>query len=141
MPGETTSALTPSHAAGRVRSASAIPSAAAFSRAAAPSSQATTSAPPAAQRRDRRQPRPPEPEHRHLVAVIAPHRDHRRANLALIIAISWCMLCACDVHGLYDPRFPAHRSFSVASPIIARISETIQNRITICGSAQPSFSK
>ncbi len=33
------------------------------------------------------------------------------------------------------------RTFSVASPISARISEMIQNRITICGSAQPFFSK
>ena len=33
------------------------------------------------------------------------------------------------------------RSFSVASPISARIREMIQNRITICGSAQPRFSK
>ena len=33
-----------------------------------------------------------------------------------------------------------YRTFSVASPIIARISEMIQNRITICGSAQPFFS-
>jgi hypothetical protein len=35
----------------------------------------------------------------------------------------------------------AYRNFSVASPTIARISDTIQNRITICGSAQPFFSK
>ena len=34
-----------------------------------------------------------------------------------------------------------HRSFSVARPMTARISETIQKRMTICGSAQPSFSK
>ncbi len=34
-----------------------------------------------------------------------------------------------------------HRTFSVARPIIARMSEMIQNRITICGSAQPFFSK
>jgi hypothetical protein len=34
-----------------------------------------------------------------------------------------------------------HRSFKVASPISARISEMIQNRITTCGSAQPFFSK
>jgi hypothetical protein len=33
------------------------------------------------------------------------------------------------------------RSFSVASPISARISEMIQKRMTICGSAQPCFSK
>jgi len=33
-----------------------------------------------------------------------------------------------------------HLSLSVASPISARISEMIQNRITICGSAQPFFS-
>ena len=32
------------------------------------------------------------------------------------------------------------RTFSVARPIIARISEMIQKRITICGSAQPFFS-
>ena len=31
-------------------------------------------------------------------------------------------------------------TFSVARPIIARISEMIQKRITICGSAQPFFS-
>ncbi len=36
---------------------------------------------------------------------------------------------------------PVYRTFSVASPISARISEMIQNRITICGSAQPCFSK
>ena len=34
-----------------------------------------------------------------------------------------------------------YRTFSVASPSMARISEMIQNRITICGSAQPRFSK
>jgi len=33
-----------------------------------------------------------------------------------------------------------HRTFSVARPIKARISEMIQNRMTICGSAQPFFS-
>ena len=35
----------------------------------------------------------------------------------------------------------AQRIFSVASPIRARISEMIQKRMTICGSAQPRFSK
>jgi hypothetical protein len=35
----------------------------------------------------------------------------------------------------------AQRTFSVANPIIARIRLMIQNRITICGSAQPFFSK
>ena len=34
----------------------------------------------------------------------------------------------------------AQRTFSVASPIIARISEMIQKRITMVGSAQPFFS-
>ena len=34
-----------------------------------------------------------------------------------------------------------YRTFSVARPIIARMSEMIQKRITICGSAQPFFSK
>ena len=34
-----------------------------------------------------------------------------------------------------------HRTLRVARPIRARISEMIQKRITICGSAQPSFSK
>ena len=34
----------------------------------------------------------------------------------------------------------AQRTFSVARPIIARISEMIQKRITIVGSAQPFFS-
>ncbi len=33
------------------------------------------------------------------------------------------------------------RTFSVARPIIARIRLMIQNRMTICGSAQPRFSK
>ena len=33
-----------------------------------------------------------------------------------------------------------YRNFSVASPIIARISAMIQKRMTICGSAQPFFS-
>ena len=33
-----------------------------------------------------------------------------------------------------------YRTFSVARPIIARISEMIQKRITIWGSAQPFFS-
>src|SRR5690606_29967472 len=35
----------------------------------------------------------------------------------------------------------AQRSFSVARPMSARMSEMIQKRITICGSAQPFFSK
>ena len=35
----------------------------------------------------------------------------------------------------------AHRIFSVARPIRPRITETIQNRITMVGSAQPFFSK
>ena len=34
-----------------------------------------------------------------------------------------------------------YRTLRVARPIIARISEMIQKRITICGSAQPCFSK
>ena len=38
--------------------------------------------------------------------------------------------------GRYD-----HRSFSVASPIIARMIETIQKRITTVASCQPSCSK
>ena len=38
-------------------------------------------------------------------------------------------------------RRPAHRSFSVARPTIARIEEMIQKRMTIVGSAQPFFSK
>lgn len=33
-----------------------------------------------------------------------------------------------------------YRTFRVARPMTARISEMIQNRITICGSAQPFFS-
>src|SRR6202021_1723373 len=35
----------------------------------------------------------------------------------------------------------AHRSFSVERPASASITEMIQNRITICGSVQPSCSK
>ena len=141
MPGETISAFTPSQDLALVRSASAIPSASAVARAAALSSQATTSAPPARERRDRRQPRAPEPEHRHPVAGIAADRDHaRRAGMPESFAYAYGF-----VHGLcmrHDRRQrSAHRSFSVASPIIARISETIQKRMTICGSAQPSFSK
>ena len=41
-----------------------------------------------------------------------------------------------------DKTYPAmhhHRTFNVASPIRARIHEMIQNRMTICGSAQPFF--
>ncbi len=38
-------------------------------------------------------------------------------------------------------RLPAQRTFSVASPISARTRLMIQNRMTICGSAQPFFSK
>ena len=34
------------------------------------------------ERRDRRQPRPPEPEHRHLVPGIAAHRDHAQPRQA-----------------------------------------------------------
>ena len=34
-----------------------------------------------------------------------------------------------------------HRSFSVDSPASASTTETIQKRITICGSVQPSCSK
>ena len=34
-----------------------------------------------------------------------------------------------------------HRNFSVDRPMIARMIETIQNRITTVDSAQPSFSK
>src|SRR6201995_921803 len=34
-----------------------------------------------------------------------------------------------------------HRSFSVERPASASITEMIQNRITICGSVQPSCSK
>ncbi len=39
------------------------------------------------------------------------------------------------------PRACPQRSFSVASPISARINEMIQNRMTICASPQPFFSK
>ena len=53
---------------------------------------------------------------------------------------------SCD--GLANPPIAAcdqslmHRylTFSVASPIMARISEMIQKRMTICGSAHPFFS-
>ena len=38
------------------------------------------------------------------------------------------------------PAFCCYRTFSVARPIIARMSEMIQKRITICGSFQPFFS-
>lgn len=37
-------------------------------------------------------------------------------------------------------RRESYLTFNVASPIIARINEMIQNRITIVGSAQPFFS-
>ena len=40
-----------------------------------------------------------------------------------------------------SPSLAIHLTFSVARPIIARIRLMIQNRITICGSAQPFFSK
>ena len=39
-----------------------------------------------------------------------------------------------------QPKGVFYRTFSVASPIIARISEMIQKRITMVGSAQPFFS-
>ncbi len=44
-------------------------------------------------------------------------------------------------HGAVRSGALPYRTFNVASPIIARISEMIQKRMTICGSAQPRFSK
>ena len=42
---------------------------------------------------------------------------------------------------LRDDNHRLHRSFSVASPAIARMTAMIQKRITIFGSSQPSCSK
>ena len=39
-----------------------------------------------------------------------------------------------------QPKGVFYRTFSVARPIIARISDMIQKRITMVGSAQPFFS-
>ena len=41
----------------------------------------------------------------------------------------------CMGHGVFP-----YRTFNVASPMIANISEIIQKRMTICGSVQPFFS-
>ena len=76
MPGETISALTPAQAPARVRSASAI----AVGLGARPRRLAVVPGDDlgaaGAQRRDRRQAGPPEPEHRDPVPGIAADRDH-----------------------------------------------------------------
>ena len=93
------------------RSTSANPAAEARSRASGLSSQAATSAPPATSARAVDSPEPPRP---------------KRATL-------------CAAHGL--DRRHRHLSFSEARPTIASTKAMIQNRMTICGSDQPSCSK
>ena len=95
------------------RSAVGIPAASAFSRLAALSSQPTTSAPPASSACALDKPRTAQPEHGDLFAGKARDRDH-------------------------DERY---LSFKVESPASASTTETIQKRMTICGSVQPSCSK
>ena len=93
------------------RSTSAKPAAAARSRAAGLSSQAATSAPPATSARAVDRPEPPRPNSATLCAAQGLDRRHR------------------------------HLSFSVERPTIASTKAMIQNRMTICGSDQPSCSK
>ena len=90
---------------------SARPAAEARSRATGLSSQAATSAPPAMSARAVDSPEPPRPKR----ATLCPRM------------VSTGVKC--------------HLSFSEARPIIASTKAMIQNRMTICGSDQPSCSK
>ena len=94
-----------------VRSTGAKPSAAARARAFSSSSQAAIRAPPAASARKVDEPRAAEPENRDVATAKGFDRRH------------------------------AHLSFKVARPTIASTKATIQKRMTICGSDQPSCSK
>ena len=111
MPGDSTSASKSNGPIGEVAQRRGPRSPAAAARAAALSSQATTSAPIAAQRARRGKPFWPRP----TTAKRLP--ANRSAGKS------------------------AHRIFNVASPTSARIIEMIQKRITMVGSAQPFFSK
>ncbi len=133
MPGETTSAATPSSARSRVRSHSASPAASALARASGLSSHRSASAPPAASARAVASPDRPRPS----TATLRPSYPR-----TAIIAAPSPLHPGPDIpRGRDAPGAATQRSFSVASPISASTRLMIQNRITICGSAQPFFSK
>ena len=94
------------------KSAIGMPAASAFLRLSAVSSEATTSAPPAMSARALTRPEPPKPN----TATFRP------ARVATGITENY-------------------RSFKVESPASASTTATIQKRMTICGSVQPSCSK
>jgi hypothetical protein len=84
-----------------------------------------------------------------VVPAAGPMRTPYRASVVSIqprveASLEARKVCSGDGGREGRPRRSAatpYRTLSVASPISARISEMIQNRITICGSAQPCFSK
>ena len=80
------------------------------------------------QRMRRSQSRASKAQDRNPLTLKTLHRDHRRTLLFLLFI------------NIQAQRLTAYRTLSVARPIIARMSEIIQNRITICGSAHPFFS-
>ena len=88
----------------------------------------------------RRQAGTAKPKNRNFPPLDTQNRDHGRPlrffpDLILLPR-------SCRQSRMSRARGLSHqRSFSVASPISARISEMIQKRMTICGSAHPRFSK
>ena len=115
-PGASTSADSLDQSTSR-RSAVGMPALVALTTESALSSQPTTSAPPASSALALASPDPPRPK----MATFFPAKT-----------VTGIMPGYCD---------DGHRNFSVDSPASASTTETIQKRITICGSVQPSCSK
>ena len=69
--------------------------------------------------------------------IIVPHANGRTERHETLRRRQAVAAQAHDGHA----RTLDHRSFNVARPTNARIIDTIQNRMTIVGSAQPFFSK
>ncbi len=156
-PGASTSAATADQSSAR-RSCVLMPAACASASFFASSSKAITSAPPAAKRARRQQTRTAEAENRDFLARERGDRDHfksvvpaeptgpREARPMINYARAGTHTPqSIDSARRMGPRLrgddnPDHRNFSVARPASASTTATIQNRITICGSVQPSCS-
>jgi hypothetical protein len=99
------------------------------------------------QRACRGQTRPPQTQNRNLLARKALNFNHV-SRLFVVCSFATCTpasrlprnLATGSNHTSPKLAKPGYRTFKVARPIIARIKEMIQKRITICGSAQPFFS-
>ena len=123
-PGASTSAAIFDQSSSR-RSAVGIPALAAWAMRAALSSQPTTSAPPENSALAAIRPEPPRPN----TATFFPAKE--------VIGIMGSGSCCVMTWRAGE----VHRNFRVESPASASTTAMIQNRITICGSVQPSCSK